>query len=140
MSSLGGPNIVTNGLVLSLDAANTKSYTSGSTTWFDKSGITEEVLENYQLPLKIKGWEAAFWEFSRNGVDSIIQDHLAELKIPTMVFAADNDEIILPKYSIAVAELIPNAHLVKLTDCGHIPHEEKPQEFMRAVTDLINQR
>jgi hypothetical protein len=33
-----GPNIVTNGLVLSLDAANTKSYQSGSTTWFDKSG------------------------------------------------------------------------------------------------------
>ena len=38
MSSLGGPNIVTNGLVLSLDASNTKSYQSGSTTWFDKSG------------------------------------------------------------------------------------------------------
>ena len=38
MSSLGGPNLVTNGLVLSLDAGNTKSYTSGSTTWFDKSG------------------------------------------------------------------------------------------------------
>ena len=33
-----GPNIVTDGLVLSLDAANTKSYTSGSATWFDKSG------------------------------------------------------------------------------------------------------
>ena len=38
MSSLGGPNLVTNGLVLSLDAGNTKSYTSGSTTWYDKSG------------------------------------------------------------------------------------------------------
>ena len=38
MSTLsGGPNIVTNGLVLSLDAANTKSYTSGSTTWRDIS-------------------------------------------------------------------------------------------------------
>ena len=33
-----GPNIVTDGLVLSLDAANIKSYTSGSTTWFDRSG------------------------------------------------------------------------------------------------------
>ena len=29
---------MTNGLILSLDAANTKSYQSGSTTWFDKSG------------------------------------------------------------------------------------------------------
>jgi hypothetical protein len=32
------PKIVTDGLVLALDAGNTKSYTSGSTTWFDKSG------------------------------------------------------------------------------------------------------
>jgi hypothetical protein len=33
----GGVNIVTNGLVLYLDAANTKSYISGSTTWNDIS-------------------------------------------------------------------------------------------------------
>jgi hypothetical protein len=34
-----GPNAITSGLVLSLDAGNTKSYQSGSTTWFDKSGF-----------------------------------------------------------------------------------------------------
>jgi len=40
MSTLsGGPNIVTNGLVLSLDAANPKSYVSGSTTWNDISRV-----------------------------------------------------------------------------------------------------
>jgi hypothetical protein len=33
-----GPNIVTNGLVLHLDAANTKSYPGSGTTWVDKSG------------------------------------------------------------------------------------------------------
>jgi hypothetical protein len=38
MSFVHSPKIVTNGLVLALDAGNTKSYTSGSTTWFDKSG------------------------------------------------------------------------------------------------------
>jgi hypothetical protein len=34
----GTPPIVTNGLVLNLDAANTKSYISGSTVWRDVSG------------------------------------------------------------------------------------------------------
>jgi hypothetical protein len=33
-----GPRIVTNGLVLSLDAADQNSYVSGSTTWNDLSG------------------------------------------------------------------------------------------------------
>jgi len=34
----GTPPIVTNGLVLHLDAANSRSYTSGSTVWNDLSG------------------------------------------------------------------------------------------------------
>jgi hypothetical protein len=38
MSFSHSPKIVTDGLVLALDAGNTKSYVSGSTTWFDKSG------------------------------------------------------------------------------------------------------
>jgi hypothetical protein len=33
-----GPRIVTNGLLMSLDAADRNSYVSGSTTWFDLSG------------------------------------------------------------------------------------------------------
>jgi hypothetical protein len=38
MAFFRGPNVVTNGLVLALDAANPKSYMSGSTTWNDLSG------------------------------------------------------------------------------------------------------
>jgi hypothetical protein len=38
MATIGGSNIITSGLVLALDAANTKSYISGSTTWNDLSG------------------------------------------------------------------------------------------------------
>ena len=38
MSVAGGPNLIKNGLVLALDAGNIKSYQSGSTVWYDKSG------------------------------------------------------------------------------------------------------
>ena len=38
MGFFRGPKIVTDGLVLHLDAANTKSYPGSGTTWFDKSG------------------------------------------------------------------------------------------------------
>ncbi len=37
MSVEGGPDIVTDGLVLHLDAANNRSFVSGSNTWFDVS-------------------------------------------------------------------------------------------------------
>jgi hypothetical protein len=38
MSIYGGPDIVTDGLVLHLDAANSKSYPGSGSTWFDLSG------------------------------------------------------------------------------------------------------
>jgi hypothetical protein len=38
MSFNYSPKVVTSGLVLCLDAANQKSYTSGSTTWYDLTG------------------------------------------------------------------------------------------------------
>lgn len=41
-----GPSIVTDGIVLSLDAANTKSYVSGSTTWNDMLSSTTGSLIN----------------------------------------------------------------------------------------------
>ena len=39
MSAFGGPNTITDGLVLNLDAGNSKSYPGSGTTWFDKSGF-----------------------------------------------------------------------------------------------------
>ena len=38
MSYFNGPKIVSDGLVMCLDAANSKSYISGSSTWNDLSG------------------------------------------------------------------------------------------------------
>lgn len=38
MSSSSGPDIITSGLILSLDASDIKSYSGSGTTWFDRSG------------------------------------------------------------------------------------------------------
>ena len=42
MAFAHSPKIVTDGLVLALDAGNPKSYASGSTTWRDKSGNSND--------------------------------------------------------------------------------------------------
>ena len=46
MSFSNGPTIVTNGLVLALDAGDRNSYVSGSTTWFDLAGTNNGTLTN----------------------------------------------------------------------------------------------
>jgi hypothetical protein len=42
MSVIGGPDTITDGLVLYLDAANTKSYIGSGTTWKDLSGNSND--------------------------------------------------------------------------------------------------
>ena len=43
MSTLYSPSIVTDGLVLHLDAANKKSYSGSGTTWYDRSGRGDDL-------------------------------------------------------------------------------------------------
>ena len=64
-----GPNAITSGLILSLDAGNTKSYQSGSTTWFDKSGNANNgTLTNGPTFSSANGGSIVF-----DGVDDYIQ-------------------------------------------------------------------
>ena len=65
----GGVNIVTNGLVLYLDASNTKSYVSGSTTWNDLTpNLNNGVLTNGPTFNSANGGSVAF-----DGVDDYVK-------------------------------------------------------------------
>jgi len=46
MGVAGGPDLIQDGLVLSLDASDRNSYVSGSTTWFDLAGTNNGTLTN----------------------------------------------------------------------------------------------
>jgi hypothetical protein len=46
MGVAGGPDLIQDGLVLSLDASDRNSYVSGSTTWFDLVGTNNGTLTN----------------------------------------------------------------------------------------------
>jgi hypothetical protein len=71
-----GPNIVTSGLVLALDAANTKSYVSGSTTWRDLSG------NGNNATLVVTGSTAVSASFNSN-FNGIIQFNIGSSAILT---------------------------------------------------------
>jgi pimeloyl-ACP methyl ester carboxylesterase len=43
----------------------------------------------------------------------------------------------LTEQSIRLADDLPDAELVIIANCGHIPHEECPQPFLQAVTDFL---
>lgn len=103
----------------------------------DPETVTEETLAGYTQPLKVMGWERAFWEFNRAPRDTGISARLGEIKIPTLVLTGDNDLVVATADSVTVAGLIPGSELVIIAQTGHLPNEESPLEFARAVIDFV---
>jgi pimeloyl-ACP methyl ester carboxylesterase len=103
----------------------------------DKSLVTEELKAKYTAPLKIIGWEKAFWNFNKAPRTTGVDQELTTMTTRTLVITGDNDEVVATSDSVRAAEEIPNAQLVIIENCGHLPNEEKPQEFLAAVAGFL---
>lgn len=105
--------------------------------WHDPSKITPDVMEGYQKPLRIAGWDKALWELTLASRESGLADRLAEFDLPILVLTGDDDRIVPTEQSVRLADELPDAQLVIIPQCGHLPHEEQPQLFMQAVTEFL---
>ena len=67
--------------------------------------------------------------------------HLAKwlhrIETPTLILWGDGDKLIPPAYGPAFRDLIPNARLRILGECGHVPHIEKTEDYVAAIADFI---
>lgn len=109
------------------------------TAWHDPSKVTPEILEGYQKPLRVANWDKALWELTIASRESKLADRLTEFNMPVLVITGDDDRIVPTEQSVRLAGEIPNADLVIIKQCGHLPHEEQPDEFMQAVTNFISE-
>ena len=124
-----GPALVSTIATSGLDLLN-ESY-------YDKSLVTDELKSKYTAPLKIAGWEKAFWNFNKAPRNTQVDKNLSAITMPTLVITGDNDTVVATADSVRLASELPNAQLVVIENCGHLPNEEKPQEFLTAVAAFL---
>ena len=105
--------------------------------WHDPSKMTAEVWEGYTKPLQAENWDRALWELMRASNSHNLAERLDEIRMPCLVITGDDDRIVPTDQSIRLAGELPDAELVVIPDCGHIPHEECPGLFLQAVTDFL---
>lgn len=106
----------------------------------DPSLVTSEVLEGYRKPLRANNWDRALWELTVASRPLGLAERLRELNLPVLVITGDDDRIVPTQDSIRLASEIPGAVLVVIPQAGHLPHEEKPLEFMQAVREFVLSR
>ena len=98
MSSESGPNLITNGLVLCLDAANPLSYKSGATVWNDLTYNTSGgTLTNGPTFSSSNGGSIVF-----DGVDdyirvdgNVLQDSAGTISVWTKVITNANNKFVI---------------------------------------------
>jgi pimeloyl-ACP methyl ester carboxylesterase len=63
---------------------------------------------------------------------------LGAAEIPALVLWGDSDRIADPDYGRAYAAAIPTARFQLLTDTGHQPQQETPDQVLHAIWDSVD--
>lgn len=105
--------------------------------WHDPSKQPADTILLYTKPLQAEYWDFALWQYSTAKDDAPLPLNLGDLNLPVLVITGDDDRIVPTQNSIEAAAKIPGASLVVIPDCGHVPQEECPAEFLSAVEQFL---
>ena len=107
--------------------------------YHDPSKITEEIREGYWEPLRAENWDRALWELTVASRQAEFEGRLDQITMPVLVITGDDDQIVPTEQSVQLAEDLPNATLVVIPNCGHLPQEECPDAFLDAVHSFLGE-
>jgi uncharacterized RmlC-like cupin family protein len=82
------------------------------------------------------GNRATLAEYGGAMVDPTLRGRLGGILIPTLVLWGEADRIADPDYGRAFAAAIPGARFRLLTETGHVPQIETPQQLLTAIQEL----
>lgn len=76
------------------------------------------------------GWQPRWF-------DPDLERWLHRIKLPSLVVWGDDDKVMPPAYAALWQERLPDARLVMIEQCGHLPHVEKAELVSRQVREFL---
>ncbi|ONK61748.1 uncharacterized protein A4U43_C08F33170 [Asparagus officinalis] len=112
--------------------------------WYDASQVTDHVLQGYTKPLRARGWDKALLEYtvamitdSASKSMTPLAKRLADIKCPVLIVTGDTDRLVPSWNAERLSKAIPNSTFELIKNCGHLPHEEKVEEFLMVVERFL---
>jgi pimeloyl-ACP methyl ester carboxylesterase len=107
---------------------------------YDVACITEEMVEGYAGPLRApaakRAAAAAALQLVPADLEAITRRY-RQLDVPTLILWGRQDPVVPLALGERLAEELPNARLVVMEKCGHVPSEERPEESLRVVLGFL---
>ena len=111
--------------------------------FYDKSKMNPEDVERAHKLLNERGGARAMVKLSKTARRDNMTDDLGDIVQPTLLIWGREDVVTPPSAGQGFLELMPDARLSWLEDCGHAPMIEAPEPFgeaMHRFFDELNQR
>ncbi len=105
-------------------------------SFFTKPQPQEVIDEFVQMSLKTAkhaGLSAIHYCYTRN-----LEPELPKITVQTLVISSEHDQKDLRKATLQIHKLIPNSKLADISDTGHLPFIENPEEFLQAILDFVD--
>jgi pimeloyl-ACP methyl ester carboxylesterase len=101
--------------------------------------LDERRVDARHLPLRASGTQRAIIRTVRGWDAERISREAHLIKQPTLLLWGENDIEIPLADGERLHDQIPGSRLIVFLNCGHIPHEEYPDEFTNVVADFVTQ-
>jgi len=107
----------------------------------DSSRITPETSRGYRVPIQMPGtidYVLAVLRTLRADLDGLVPLLPEAAARPTLLLWGDSDVVVRTASAEALAKSMPHARLIVLERAGHLPYEETPEPFNRAVLEFLD--
>lgn len=107
--------------------------------WGDRSRVTEETLHGYSLPLVRPGVFEHAVKIVRTWREDMaeLEGRLRAICAPTLVIWGSKDRVVDPKSAEYLQRALPGSQLAIIEGAGHLPYEEKPEEFCQILQHFL---
>lgn len=106
-------------------------------SWADPSRAEEVDLAPYRDLMRVEGWSRGLWEVMTAEPPPDLRPVLRRIDVPTLVVTGAQDRTIAPRWGRWVAASVPGGRFALLPDCGHVPHQERPEELAAIVRPFL---
>ncbi len=105
--------------------------------FFDPRHVRESDIDRAHEALSQRRHARAMVKLSRSARKNHLGASIGELAAPTLLIWGREDVVTPPEAARQFHELLPDASIVWLDGCGHVPMVEKPDEFAEALLAFV---
>lgn len=123
--------------LLSLNNPTVMGVVLKQTSFHDDAQVTTERMNAYFQPFRVHGAANAAGKTVNAIAGASLRDKIKKIDRPTLIVWGKEDALIPFDNARRFQSDIKDSELATIPQCGHLPQEERPEAFNRAVTQFL---